>query len=113
MIFTIIKTYKDVKKGVNDPTGFGQDFALDVLKAPLILFTFAGLFGLALFFILGWTELLSGPFGFFRFVFFLLLLPFTILEIVFWSLFNKLKKVIQKVKNRVDERMNTIDVEVE
>ncbi|MBP7846402.1 MAG: hypothetical protein KA007_03095 [Candidatus Pacebacteria bacterium] len=112
MIFGIIKTYKDVRRGVNDPTGLGQDIALDVLKAPLILFTIAGIAGLVLFFILGWTELLSGPFGFFKFVFFLLLIPFTILEIVFWSLFNKLKKVIQNAKNRVDERINTIDVEV-
>ncbi len=112
MIFGVIKTYKDVRKGVNDPTGLGQDIALDVLKAPLILFTFAGLFGLVLFFILGWTELLSGPFGFFKFVFFLLLIPFTILEIVFWSLFNRFKKILQKAKNRVDESVNTIDVEV-
>jgi hypothetical protein len=111
MIFGILKTYKDVRRGVNDPTGLGQDIALDVLKAPLILFTIVGIAGLVPFFILGWTELLSGPFGFFKFVFFLLLIPFTILEVVFWSLFNRFKKILQKAKNRVDEHMNTIDVE--
>ena len=112
MIFGILKTYKDVRKGMNDPTGLGQDIALDVLKAPLILFTIAGIAGLVLFFILGWTELLSGPFGFFKFLFWFLAIPFVILEIIFWKLFSSFKRLVQRAKNRVDERVNAIDVEV-
>ena len=112
MIFSILKTYKDVKKGTADPTGFGRDLALDVLKVPLMIFTISGIFALVVLFLLGWTEVLSGPFGFFRFVFFLLLIPFGILQLIFWKLFNKAKKLLKQAKKKVDERMNTIDVEV-
>ncbi len=112
MIFTIIKTYRDVKSGVKDPTGFGKDALLEIIKIPLLVFTVGGVLALVLFFILGWTDLLSGPFGFFKFVFWFLFIPFFILEIVFWKIYSKAKALVQKAKNRVDERMNTIDVEV-
>ncbi|MEZ4103544.1 MAG: hypothetical protein R3B55_03285 [Candidatus Paceibacterota bacterium] len=111
MIFGILKTYKDVKKGTADPTGFGQDILLGVLKAPIIIFTVSGILGLAVFFVLGWTDFLSGPFGFFRVVFWILFIPFFFLEILFWKLYSKAKSLIQKAKNRVDEEVNTIKVE--
>jgi len=111
MIFTAFKTYKDVKNGVANPTGFGQDALLEVVKIPLVLFTVGGVLALALFFILGWTEVLSGPFGFFRFLFFFLLIPFGVLQLVFWKLFSSFKKLVQKAKNRVDDEVNTIKVE--
>jgi hypothetical protein len=112
MIFAAFKTYRDVKNGVANPTGFGQDAILEVVKIPLIIFTVGGVLALALFFILGWTELLSGPFGFFRFLFWFLLIPFTVLQIFFWKLFSGFKKLVQRAKNRVDEEVNTIRVEV-
>lgn len=113
MIFTIIKTYKDVKNGVKDPSGFGQDTLLEIIKIPLVIFTIGGTLALALFFVLGFTSLLSGPFGFFKFVFWFLAIFFVILEVVFWKLYSKAKSLIQKAKNRVDEEINTIKVEVE
>lgn len=112
MIFTIIKTYKDVKNGVKDPTGFGQDALLEMIKIPLVIFTVGGILALALFFALGWTETLGGPFGFFKFVFWFLAIPFVVLEIVFWKIYSKAKSLIQKAKNRVDEEVNTIKVDV-
>lgn len=111
MIFSAFKTYKDIKKGVASPTGLGQEMLLDVIKVPLVIFTIGGIVALALFFILGWTELLSGPYGFFKFVFWFLLIPFSILQLVFWKLFSKAKTLVQKAKNRVDEELNTIKVE--
>ena len=111
MIFTIIKTYKDVKNGVKDPTGFGQDALLEMIKIPLVIFTVGGILALGLFFVLGWTEILGGPFGFFKFVFWFLAIPFVILEIVFWKIYSKAKALIQKAKNRVDQEINTIRVE--
>lgn len=111
MIFAAFKTYKDIKKGIASPTGLGQEMLLDVLKAPLIVFTVVGIGALTLFFIFGWTDLLSGPYGFFKFVFWFLLIPFSILELVFWKLFSKAKALVQKAKDRVDEEMNTINVE--
>ncbi len=111
MIFAAFKTYKDIKKGIASPTGFGQEALLDVIKVPLVIFTIGGIVALALFFILGWTELLSGPYLFFKFVFWFLLIPFSILQLVFWKLFSKAKTLVQKAKNRVDEEINTIRVE--
>ncbi len=112
MIFTLIKTYREVKNGVKDPTGFGKDALLETIKIPLLVFTVGGILALALFFILGWTELLSGPFGFFKFLFWFLAIPFVILEIIFWKLFSSFKRLVQRAKNRVDESVNAIDVEV-
>ncbi len=112
MIFGIIKKYKDIKNGAKDPAGFGQGVALDFVKIPLTIFTITGVVSLGLLFLLGFTEVLTGPFSFFRFLFWFLLVPFVLLEVFFWSLFRKFKKLIQKAKNRVDERVNTIDVEV-
>jgi amino acid permease len=112
MIFVAFKTYRDVKRGALNPTGFGQDAVLKMVKIPLIIFTIGGVLALALFFILGWTDLLSGPFGFFRFLFWFLLIPFTILQILFWKLFRRFKRMVQRAKNRVDEEVNTIKVNV-
>ncbi len=100
-----------MKKGVKDPTGLGKEMALDVLKIPLVIFTIVGIGALALFYILGWTELLSGPYLFFKFVFWFSLIPFSILQIFFWKLFKSFKKLVQKAKNRIDEEVNTIKVE--
>ena len=111
MIFSIFKTYKDIKKGIASPTGLGQEMLLDVIKVPIIFITISGIFGLAVFFAFGWTSFLGGPWGFFRFAFFFLLIPFTILEIVLWSLFNKAKQMVQKAKDRVGERINSINVQ--
>jgi len=111
MIFAAFKTYRDVKNGVANPTRFGQNAILEVVKIPLVIFTVGGVLAFALFFILGWTEVLSGPFGFFRFLFWFLLIPFVILQIVFWKIFSSFKKLVKRAKNRMDEEVNTIKVE--
>lgn len=111
MIFAIFKTYKDVKNGVKDPTGFGQDALLEIIKAPLILFTILGGIFIVLFFVLGFTEIILNSLGFFRFLFWFSLVPFLILELIFWSLYGNVKKMVGNVKSRVDEEINTIKVE--
>ncbi len=112
MIFGVFKTYKDIKKGTADPTGFGRGMLLGVIKAPLILFTIIGLGALAVCFIFGWTSLLFGPSGFFRFLFFVLLIPFSIFSVIFWSIYSKLKKLTQRAKERADEEFGIIDADV-
>jgi hypothetical protein len=113
MIFGIFKTYRDIKKGTADPTGFGRGMLLGVVKAPLMLFTLIGLGALAICFIFGWTGLLFGPFGFFRFLFFIILIPFSIFGVIFWSIYSKLKKLTQRAKERMDEEINIISAEIE
>lgn len=111
MIFSVFKTIRDVRKGVKDPTGFGQDALLEVLQVPLILFSVIGALGLGLFFILGYTDLIFSPLGFFRFLFWLGACMFFLFEIVAWSLYRKMKRVVGRVKRQIDEEVNTITVE--
>jgi hypothetical protein len=111
MIFAIFKTYKDIKSGVKDPTGFGQEALLEVIKAPLILFTILGILALGLFFILGFTEIIFSSLGFFRFLFWISLVLFLIFQIVIWSIYKSVKRIVERVKNRVDDEINTIKVE--
>lgn len=113
MIFAIFKTYKDIKNGVADPTGFGQDALLEVLKVPLILFTIIGVLVLGLFYILGFTEIVLSSLGFFKFLFWISLIPFLILELLLWLFYKAISGMIGKVKNRVDKEINTIKVEPE
>lgn len=112
-MFGIIKTYNDAKRGMKDPAGFAKDLALDVIKAPLILFTFIGVLVLGFLFVFGWTNLIFSSLGIFKVLFFLIFIPFLILEIIFWAIFNKIKEITQKAKNRVDEEFKTIDAEIE
>lgn len=105
MIFAAIKTYKDLRDGTKDPTGFGRDLALDVIKAPLVLFSIIGLVGVAFFFILGFTELILPSLGFFKFVFFISFFVFLIVEVVTWTMFLKIKKLLEKAKKSVDARV--------
>lgn len=112
MIFSSFKTYRDIKSGIANPTDFGKEALLGIVKTPLLIFTVAGFVVLALFFILGWTELLTKPLGFFRVVFVLVLIPFSILQIIIWRLFKGLKRVIGKSKKTTEQQTEIIDVEI-
>ena len=111
MIFAIFKTYRDVKKGVANPTGLGQEALLEVLSVPLFIFTIGGGLFIVFLGLLGWSELLGGPFGFFKFLCVFLGVPFLILTLIFWSLFSRVKKLVRRAKERVDEEIKTIKVE--
>ncbi|MEZ4114562.1 MAG: hypothetical protein R3B65_04020 [Candidatus Paceibacterota bacterium] len=97
MIFGILKTYKDVK-GCPKPDGFWTRYFAWGFESTDHYFYCFGDFGLAVFFVLGWTDFLSGPFGFFRVIFWILFIPFFFLEILFWKLYSKAKSLIQKAK---------------
>lgn len=104
-MFGIFKIYNDTKKGVKDPAGLGKDLALDLIKGPLILFTFLGAGFLAMMFTVGFTGLLGGPYLFFKVVFWLLLIPFTIFELIGWSVYIKLERLTEKVKQKVNQKI--------
>jgi len=110
MIFAIIKTYRDARRGVKDPTGFGRDLALDAIKAPLMLFTIVSILGLILFFILGYTDLIINSVWFFRFLFVVGLLIFLPIFFISWTLFSKIKALTEKAKKKVDERVFEAEV---
>lgn len=115
MIFAIFKTYKDVKNGVKDPMGFGEGMLLESVRAPLILFTIVGGAILILFFLVGFTSVLIGPFGFFRFLLFFFLVPFVFAQFIFWKMYAGLKRLTKTLRKTTQSSLddpNVIDVEV-
>ena len=109
-MFGIFKVYSDAKKGVRDPAGFGKELALDLIKAPLILFTFLGAVFLTIMAVLGFTGLIGGPYLFFKIIFWLLLIPFALFEIIGWSVYRKLEKLAERAKQKINEKI--IDAEI-
>lgn len=108
-MFGIFKTIRDVKKGVKDPTGLGEELALDVFRAPILVFTIIGILFLALMFLLGFTSLFGHPYGFFKIVFWILTIPFVIIDLTLWSIFRAYKNLVRSAKKKVDES-KVIDV---
>lgn len=104
-MFGIFKIYSDTKKGVKDPAGLGKELALDLIKGPLIIFTFFGAVFLTLMAVLGLTHIFGGPYVFFKVVFILLLIPFIIFELIGWSVYGKLERLAERAKQRVNEKI--------
>lgn len=111
-MFGIWKTYRDVKKGVADPAMLGQELALDVIKGPLVLFTFlSGIFFAALF-ILAFTQLFGGPYVGFKIVFWLLFLPALFIGATIWMFFGKLRRMLDAAREKLKKDKTIIDAEV-
>lgn len=104
-MFGIFKIYSDAKKGVKDPAGLGKELALDLIKGPLVIFTFFGAVFLTLMAVLGLTHIFGGPYLFFKVVFILLLIPFTIFELIGWTLYKKIERVVEKARQKVNEKI--------
>lgn len=102
-MFGIFKTISDVKKGIHDPAGLGQEMALDVVRAPIIIFTIIGILFLGLMFVLGFTSVFGHPYGFFKAVFWVMGVGFVLIELMLWSLFGVFKRMVQAAKKRVDD----------
>lgn len=105
MIFKIFKIKNTIKDLKENPGKFAGEeaggFFLGMILGPI----FVPLLVLILLFILGFTSLIGGPFGFFKFLFFLLLIPSSI---IFWILFKAYKFIKGSAKKAVDD---TIKVE--
>lgn len=111
-MFGIIKTYSDVKKGIKDPTALGQDLALDVIKAPLILFTVLSILFFAALFILAFTGVLSGPYFGFKIVFWILFLPTLFIGATLWMLLGKISRMMDAARKKMNQKEKIIDAEV-
>lgn len=107
MIIQIVKIAFKGKQFRNNPANFMQDEANGFLNGLVFLpFFVSGLF-VILFFILGFTTLLTGPYGFFKFIFFITFIPF----ILFLYIVLKTLKIIKRMnKNILNE---TIKVKAE
>lgn len=112
-MFGFFKTYKDIKKGINDPALLGQDLALDAIKAPIVLMTFFAVIFFGALFLLAFTHLLGGPFLFFKIVFWILIIPAIFVETVFWMFISRVKKMLDLARKNLKKKEGVIDAEVE
>ncbi len=108
-MFGIFKTILDVRKGIKNPTGLGEELALDVFRAPILVFSIVGILFLALMFLLGFTGVFGHPYGFFKVVFWILFIPFVIIDLTLWSVFRAYKNLVRSAKKKVDDS-KVIDV---
>lgn len=100
MIFKILKIRNTMKELKQDPGKFAGGelggffmgmFLMPIISAVLLL---GGLF------IIGFTEVLGGPYGFFKILFFLVLFP----VMLFFFMLSRVYKVIKaSTKSAVDE----------
>ncbi len=111
-MFGIFKTYSDVKKGIKNPAAFGQEMALDVLKGPLIIFTFLASVFFAAIFMVGFTGLLGGPYLFFKVVFWLLLIPAGIIGLAAWTMFGRIRRLFDSARKKMTQNGVIIPAEV-
>lgn len=104
-MFQILKLFSDAKKGIKDPGGLGKEVALDIIKIPLLVFTLGGGLFLALMAVLGFSTFIGGPYLFFKVVFILLLIPYVIFQLIGWTLYKKIESVVEKARQKVNEKI--------
>jgi uncharacterized membrane protein len=107
MIFKIFRAGQIYRGLKADPTGFGKDEALGLIRGIIIPFMILGAILIILFGIVGYSDwLLIGPFGFFRFLFIVGLILYLIFTAILYTILKSIKKVLDKAKTRVDASMN-------
>jgi len=111
-MFGIWKTYKDAKKGVADPAALGQELAIDVIKAPLVLFSFIaavffGALGAA-----AWSGLVGGPYLGLKIIFWLMFVPTLSVGAMLWMLVGKLERMMDMARRKMVTKNKVVDAEV-
>jgi len=105
MIFRVLQIRKMIREGKEDPGKFAGGQAGDLFMGLLLMPIISAVLLLGGLFILGYTPLLGGPFGFFKFFFWL-----SIFCVFFF--FMILRKVYKMIKNTTKSAVNdTIKVE--
>lgn len=106
-LFRIRKTYKDIKEAKNDPRGFAEgqikETALGALLTPLIPMLIVVAFCFAFGYIVG-----DGS-GFFRVVFWIFFIPFTIFSASIWALYRGMQKLSKNMKRTTPAEIIHVD----
>lgn len=107
MIFRTISIVFKGNQFRKDPSGFLQDETKGFLNGLVFLPMIIPAFFVILFFILGYTDLFTGPYGFFKFVFWVSFIPFVIIL----AIIVKAMRIIKGASKKVIE--DTIHVKAE
>ncbi len=92
-----------IKEGRRDPGGLAGDETKDVLIGLLLIPALGILLWLALMFILGFTTLLGGPMGFFKFIFILSLIGTVVLGTIVRKLLGLVRRGTKQVVDKTIE----------
>ncbi len=99
-IFQIFFIRREIKKGLNDPSGFVIDQLLDFVKGYLILGGAVGILILVPLCILGYFGWLGGPYGVAKFFFWFFLIIFGISETIITFIYLKVRKILKRQIDR-------------
>lgn len=99
MIFRIINIAFKTNQFRKDPNNFLEDEAKGFLNGLVFMPMIIPFLFLLFFFFLGYTEFLSGPYGFFKFLFWILFIPFIIIFIFLFKAIKMIRKNTKKVIN--------------
>lgn len=69
MLFKLLRIRKDAREIKENPGSFAGGEAVTVALGFLVVPIIIGLLGIVLFFLLGFTSVIGGPFGFFKILF--------------------------------------------
>lgn len=115
MIFKIFQLRQQMKQGqeiFNDPAGAAKGAAKGIIWGYLINFIITTVLIYGGLFVLGFTELLGGPYGFFKVLFIILAIPLAMTLIMGISFYRNIKKGLSGTKKSTRSSGDVIDVEV-
>lgn len=105
MLFRFLKVKKAIKEARQNPGGFAGGEVVDVLLGLLWIPIILALAVLVLFFLLGFTTVLGGPFGLFKVLFILAV----IIALVLFSIIRPIIRLVRRgTKRAVDTAANVI-----
>ncbi len=111
-MFGIWKTYRDVQKGIANPSALGQEFAIDVIKAPLTLLTFLAAVFFGALGTVAWSGLIGGPYLGLKIVFWLMFLPTLSVGAVAWMFIGKIERMMDRARQKLARPPDIIPAEV-
>ena len=117
MIFKILQIrqqFKDAKSAANDPKAFTQETVSGMIKGYIFSIAFTTFFVLLALGLFGYAEILGGPYGFARFLFWATLILTIIAAATLAQFYSFIKR---QIKNQgqpgLGKDSNVIDVEPE
>lgn len=113
MLFRLFRIRKNVKDIRNDAGGFAGDQVVDVVTGILAIPLLLSVGALVLFFILGYTALLGGPFGFFKILFVVGASVSFLLFLVVRPLFRFIRAGTKEVVDRGVQKIKEVRNEIE
>lgn len=100
MIFKIFQMQRMIREGKENPSNFASNQAGDLFKGIFVMPVISALIFFGIFFVLGYTTLLGGPYGFFKFLFVLTLIGIVFFVLILRKLYRAIKQTTKTVVDK-------------